>query len=192
MIEMIEVETLRLSRLTTRLLATARLDRDEVQPRLEPTSLTDLVARIVDQCPAEAHRVSIDFDGSNIEVASDSELLTLVLAQLLDNALKYSPPKSAVEIGLASKSGVAYVRVKNQGGFIAPGERERIFHRFYRGESAGRVPGAGLGLYVARKIAHAHLGSLELEDPAPQGKGTTFCLTLPILEVRSQHARQAS
>jgi len=193
MAEMIEVETVRLSRLVTRLLATARLDRNEVQPKLAPTNLTDLIARIADQYPSETHSVSLDLDEARVEVASDEELLTLALTQLLDNALKYSAHRSAVAVKLESKDGVACLRVKNQGSFIAPGERERIFERFFRGSGASRATaGAGLGLYVARKIAHAHMGTLELEEYGPDGVETTFCLKLPILEAKSQHARKAS
>jgi two-component system, OmpR family, sensor histidine kinase KdpD len=193
MIDMVEVETVRLNRLATRLLVTARLDKDEVQPRLEPTNLMDLMARIVEQCSAEAHKVSVDADGGPVEAAADQELLTLALAQLLENAFKYSPPKSTVQIKLESKNGVAAVRVKNHGSFIAPGERERIFDRFYRGAAANRLaPGAGLGLYVARKIAHAHQGSLELEEHGQDAEETTFCLRLPALEAKPQNAFKAS
>jgi two-component system sensor histidine kinase SenX3 len=169
------------------------LDRDEVQPRLQPTNLADLIAHIVEQCPAETRGISVALDDPRVEVASDQELLILAVGQLLDNALKYSPPYSAVEIELESKAGVAHVRVKNQGSFIVPADREQIFERFYRGASAKRVAsGAGLGLYVARKIAHAHLGSLELEEQGVDSQGTTFCLRLPILEAEAQHASKAS
>jgi two-component system sensor histidine kinase KdpD len=191
MIEMVETETLRLSRLTTRLLATARLESDEVRPRLVPTNLTDLIPHIVDQYPAESHSFSMEVDGAPPEVASDPELLTLALTQLVDNAFKYSLPESVIQIKLESKDGLACVRVKNRGSFIAPGERERIFERFYRGVAASRAAGAGLGLYVARKIAHAHSGSLELEELGPHGEGATFCLKLPILEDESPDARKA-
>jgi len=193
MIEMIEVETMRLSRLATRLLATARLDRDEVQPRLEPTNLTDLITRIADQCPAEGRRVSMDLGTDQIEVASDQELLTLALYQLLDNAFKYSPPNHPVRISLVSKNGMASVRVSNQGSFVPPVERGRIFERFYRGAAASRLaPGAGLGLFVGRKIALAHGGSLDLEQYAPDGLETAFCLKIPILKTEPQHVRKAS
>jgi two-component system sensor histidine kinase KdpD len=192
MAEMIEVETVRLSRLVTRLLATARLDRNEVQPRLAPTNLRDLIARMADQYPAETHSLSLDLDETPVEVASDEELLTLALAQLLDNAFKYAAPRSVVAIKLESKDGVACLRVKNQGSFIAHSERERIFERFFRGAASRATAGAGLGLYVARKIAHAHIGTLELEEYRPDGGETTFCLKLPILEAESQHARKAS
>lgn len=136
MIEMIEVETVRLNRLATRLLVTARLDRDEVQPRLEPTNLADLITRIVDQFPSEVHQVVLDLGTDQIEVASDQELLTLAVSQLLDNAFKYSPPAHLVRIRLASKEDTAYVRVSNQGSLVTHVERGRIFERFFRGAAA--------------------------------------------------------
>jgi two-component system sensor histidine kinase KdpD len=191
MVDMIEVEALRLSRLATRLLVTARLDRDEVQPRLAPTNLNDLIARIVEECTAEARRVSVVLSSSPIEVASDRELLTLAVAQLLDNALKYSPSRN-VRISVASKDSMACVRVKNQGSFIPPGERERIFERFYRGAATmGVTSGNGLGLYVARKIVHAHSGTLELERYTEPDAETIFCLTLPVLSTESQTCPQS-
>jgi two-component system sensor histidine kinase KdpD len=191
MSEIIEVETVRLSRLTTRLLRTARLDRNEVQPKLASTNLAELIARTADQYPSERHSVLLDLEMAPMEVASDEELLALVLTQLMDNAFKYSVPGSVVTITLESKGGVACLRVKNHGSFIAPGERERIFERFYRGAAASHATsGAGLGLYVARKIAQAHFGSLELEEYGSGGE-TVFCLKLPILEADTRHARKA-
>ena len=147
---------------------------------------------IADQCPSETHSVSLDLDEAPVEVASDEELLTLALTQLLDNAFKYSAHRSVVAIKLESKDGVACLRVKNQGSFIAHSERERIFERFFRGAASHATAGAGLGLYVARKIAHAHMGTLELEEYGQDGGETTFCLKLPIIEAESQHARKAS
>jgi two-component system sensor histidine kinase KdpD len=193
MVELIEVETLRLSKLATRLLVTARLDRDEVQPRLEPTNLTDLIARMVNRWPADGARVCMDLGTEQVEVASDRELLTLALTQLLDNAFKYSPRNQPVRISLVSKDEMATVRVSNRGSFVPPAERERIFDRFHRGSAACELaPGAGLGLYVARKIAVAHGGSLTLEDYAPDDSETAFCLKLPIFKTEAQHVLQAS
>jgi len=191
MAEMIETETVRLGRLTTRLLRTARLDKDEVQPRLEPTNLPALVARTVEQCRAEAHMISLELPPAPVEVESDRELLSLALTQLVDNAFKYSPPGSTVEVRLKSESEYATVRVTNSGSSIALEDRERIFERFYRSASASLIPGTGLGLYVARKIVLAHGGSLYLEKPGPDSRLITFCLSLPLLNETS-HVLKAS
>jgi signal transduction histidine kinase len=128
-----------------------------------------------------------------VEVASDRELLTLALTQLLDNAFKYSPHNQPVRISLASQEDTAVVRVSNRGSVVPIAERERIFERFQRGAAARQLAaGAGLGLYVARKIAVAHGGSLHLEDYAPGELETAFCLKLPIFKTVAQHVFQAS
>jgi two-component system sensor histidine kinase KdpD len=169
------------------------LDRDEVRPRLEPTNLTQLNTLTVKRCPAGGRQVLMDLGTDQIDVASDQELLTLALAQLLDNALKYAPPQHAIRISLASTDDMAIVRVSNHGSFIPVSERGRVFDRFYRGTGACELtPGAGLGLYVARKIALAHGGGLDLEEYAPDGSETAFCLKVPIFKIEPRHARKAS
>jgi two-component system sensor histidine kinase BaeS len=84
------------------------------------------------------------------------------------------------------------VRVWNRGTPIAPRERSRVFDRFYRGTEAPRVaPGSGLGLYVARKIAQAHGGTLELEcDDTPGSEGVTFSLSIPLAKSDADGSRQ--
>ena len=191
MAEMIETETVRLGRLTTRLMRTAQLDRDQVQPRLELTNLAALVARTVEQCRAEARIISLKLPAAPVEVKSDRELLALALTQLVDNAFKYSLPGSTVEVCLELKSENAAVRVTNSGSNIEPEDRDRIFERFYRGASASFAPGTGLGLYVARKIVLAHNGRLYLEKQGPDCRLITFCLSLPLLN-ETQHAVKAS
>ena len=194
MTDIIETQTTRLSRLTTRLLRMARLDREEVKPRLEVINLYTLVTRLVDQYQnqEEDRVVSVKSSLTPVEVLADPELLNLALIQLLDNAVKYSQPGSAIAIDLDSEDGFADVRVKNEGRSIRPEEQERIFDRFYRGsDTEHRAPGTGLGLYVARKIVRAHGGTLEL-DRELSGGGTSFRLKLPVLDRGRQHERKAS
>jgi signal transduction histidine kinase len=86
---------------------------------------------------------------------------------------------SAVSVEIGAEGGFIVVRVKNEGSSIAPQDQERIFERFYRGSDVRKlVSGAGLGLYVARKIALAHGGSLDLDKTASPGT-VVFCLKLP-------------
>ena len=97
--------------------------------------------------------------------------------------------QTAIKIGIELKHELVAVRVWNSGSLIAPNERTRIFERFYRGTEARQVaPGSGLGLYVARKIAQAHGGSLDLEaGDALDSEGTSFRLTIPIARKDSNH-----
>ena len=187
---LIESEALRLGRLTSRLLQTARLDRDQVDPRLEPTSLPSLVTHMVSQYRAEGHRVSMILPEDPALIASDRELLELALVQLLDNAFKYAVGDNPVTVRVETANDGATLRVSNQGPAISPEEHERIFDRFYRGLACRMTPGTGLGLYVARKILLAHGGRLYLEEDGRDGN-ITFRVDLPLLKVEKQHALKA-
>jgi two-component system sensor histidine kinase KdpD len=182
--ETAEMEASRLGRLTSRLLRIARLDREEVKPQLELTDIVELVTHLADEYTERwiDRKLSLTTVVTSAEVLADAELLRLAMLQLLDNACKYSHSGSAIKIGVELQHELVAVRVWNSGSPIAPNERARIFERFYRGTEARHVaPGSGLGLYVARKIAQAHGGNLDLEGgDALDSEGTSFRLTIPI------------
>jgi two-component system sensor histidine kinase KdpD len=113
---------------------------------------------------------------SGLTVDADGELLALALRQLLDNALKYSPPTSTIEIG-ASANGTVDLTVRNSGSVIPESERPRVVERFYRGARARSIPGTGIGLAIVQQIAMAHGGTLSLSSALETG--TTFTLALP-------------
>jgi two-component system sensor histidine kinase KdpD len=183
MADMIEFEVSRLSRLTTRLLRTARLDQEELKPRLKPIDIVPFVERVVYRYLAHSNerRVAVTSCSTAVEVSADRQLLDLALTQLLDNAFKYSTPASTITVSVEAEEGFITTSVRNEGDSIAPDEQDRIFDRFYRGARVRNlVSGTGLGLYVARKIAAAHGGSLDLINDGPD-KGVVFCLKLPML-----------
>jgi two-component system sensor histidine kinase KdpD len=185
MADMIESEVSRLSRLTTRLLSTARLDREELKPQLKRIEIVPFVERVVHRYGAQSqeYRVEVTSDCASIEVAADRQLLDLALTQLLDNAFKYSQPASAITVSVRAEEGFITTSVTNEGKSIAPDEQERIFERFYRGARVRNlVSGTGLGLYVARKIAAAHGGSLNLISNGTY-EGVVFCLKLPTFQL---------
>jgi len=184
--DIVETEASRLSSLTSRLLRTAQLDREELRPQLKFTDMADLVAAVADQYAEQwtDRKLSIRKQARATGVMADQELLQLALRQLLDNACKYSVPGSAVTVSIDSQDEWVAIRTSNSGSFIRPGERSHIFERFYRGsETRHWSPGSGLGLYVARKIVHAHGGSLDLEAGTTTGQNddqnTVFRLALP-------------
>jgi len=188
---MIECEASRLSRLSSRLLRMARLDREEVKPRMRSTDVPALVEGVVRRHAAQFpdHQVAVSSQCQSCQAPADRELLDLALTQLLDNAFKYSIPGSPVAVGIGVEEEFVTVRVRNEGSSIAPHEQERIFERYYRGSDARKlISGAGLGLYVARKIALAHGGSLTLDKSTCPGT-VVFCLRLPRLEEKSRGAQ---
>jgi two-component system sensor histidine kinase KdpD len=190
--EMAETEASQLGLLTSRLLRIARLDQEEVRPQLELTDVADMVAQLADQYSQRSDRkLSLVKDVASVEVLADVELLRLALRQLLDNACKYSPAGSAIRIAIEKQQQSVAVRVWNSGSLVPSSERARIFERFYRGSAARHLaPGSGLGLYVARKIAQAHGGGLDLETDVSEG--TSFRLTLPIAQGDPAYAGMTS
>jgi signal transduction histidine kinase len=106
----------------------------------------------------------------------------------LDNACKYSDAGADITVSIQADGDTALVRVWNDGASIPATEQVRIFDRFYRGIDARRqAPGSGLGLYVARKIALAHGGTLDLEDSNQGVSGATFLFTIPIAKYEMDH-----
>jgi two-component system, OmpR family, sensor histidine kinase KdpD len=112
----------------------------------------------------------------HLTVDADRELLGLALRQLLDNALKYSPPTSTIEI-LARGNGVLEITVRNSGSTIPEREQARLVERFYRGADARHIPGTGMGLAIVQQIARAHGGTLAISSSSDSG--TAFTLSLP-------------
>jgi two-component system sensor histidine kinase KdpD len=190
MADTIEEEAARLGNLTSHLLRKAQIDREQVRPRMKESDVLNLVARVAEKCNHQVtgRRIRVEQECGSAVTIVDEELFCLALTQLLDNAVKYSKPASDIVVTLSCK-GALSVRVFNHGSSVPRAERHRIFERFYRGTQGQQVgTGSGLGLYVAKKIAGEHGGSLQIDPDGPEGDGTTFCLTLPLAIDESRHA----
>jgi two-component system sensor histidine kinase KdpD len=178
-VDVVEAEATRLGKLTTRLLRMATLDREEVRPRSRQVDVADLIAEeltLTSQRFAD-HEFSL-VQGGLLNVNADPELLRLALAQLIENACKYSTAGSKVEVSAQAEQSVVAIRVRNCGP-IPKEEKTKIFDRFYRGkQSRDSTPGTGLGLYIARRIAVAHGGTLALEET--DADTSIFRITIPI------------
>jgi signal transduction histidine kinase len=112
-------------------------------------------------------------------VRGDRDRLRQVLTNLLANAVKYTAAGDEVELRASAGDGAVEVLVRDHGPGIPPEDQRRIFEKFWRASpSAQAKPGAGLGLFIARSIAEAHGGSLEVRSEA--GRGAAFTLRLPI------------
>lgn len=171
-----EVE--RLSRLTEQLLTLARLDAGETD-RTPPTlvSLTSLVEEELKRLEpeAEGRKIAMDLKGDpGLSVKAAPEALRLAVANLLHNAVKFSPPGGRVTVTILPEGNQAVLTVCDTGPGIPPEELPRVFERFYRGRPSRSpdVPGVGLGLAIARAIVEAQGGTIAV-DSTPGG-GTTF------------------
>jgi two-component system, OmpR family, sensor histidine kinase KdpD len=169
-----------LNELTTRLLRTAKLDNADLKVRREridlPQLLEDSIAASSQEFGAHLQYVRPAMQQST--VWADRQLLKMALFQLFDNAAKYGSPGSPITIDVQEEPAETIIRIRNQGSFIPPEERERIFNRFYRSPGSDRkASGTGIGLSVVKRVTEAHHGRVWV-DSDQQG-GTTFFLTLP-------------
>ena len=110
----------------------------------------------------------------------DPVLLEQVLINLLENAAKYTPPHSPLEVRLESADGMAVIEVADRGPGLPVGEEARVFERFYRAADSHRSRGTGLGLTVCAAIVRAHGGRIVAENRA--GGGALFRVSLPLDE----------
>jgi signal transduction histidine kinase len=191
MTDTVENEAAWLGSLTSRLLRTVRLDNEEIRPRIELIDITSLVSHIVDRHSNRSLERHVLFANrlEGVEVPADPELLRLTLNQLIENACKYSRPGSTVTVETKRQGSLVAVDVANDGSWIPLNERSRIFERFYRGAEARRsTSGSGLGLHVARKIAVAHGGLLDLVVGEEEDDRVTFSLKIPRMRDEPRHA----
>jgi two-component system, OmpR family, sensor histidine kinase KdpD len=157
----------------------ARLDTTHIEIQAEQGDLASVVRREAAATHAEdnGRTIQIACDAELEPVAFDHRLIRLAIRQLLENALKYSPTGSPINVTLAQTADTVMVEVTNGGAGIPMSEQSRVFDRFFRGAaSRQQVPGTGLGLSIAHSIATAHRGSLTL---ASRPGSTTFTLALP-------------
>jgi signal transduction histidine kinase len=153
----------RLQKLATDLLDLSRLDAGQLVVEREPLALAQLAEAVV-----EEFAVVAQLTGHHIEVAGDAEALgdelrVLQIARILvENAIRHTPPGTAVRVLLGGDAGRASLTVEDEGGGIAPAEADQVFERFYRIEG-NRASGSGLGLAIARELAALMDGALVLE-----------------------------
>jgi two-component system sensor histidine kinase KdpD len=171
----------RLQALVTDAVHMVRIDAGDFVVHRDRHVVADLVKATLRQFEAhlEGHPI-VERVPASLLVDADRDLLGLALRQLLDNAVKYSPATSTIEIA-AIGNGAVDIAVRNSGPAIPEREQGRILERFYRGADARHVPGTGIGLAIVQQIARAHGGSLTVSSSAEAG--TAFTLSLPRGEI---------
>jgi len=177
-------EAQRLTSIVDTLLSVARLEAGDLQVELVPTDLRTVVSEVVTSVRQSAevngHRFVLELPDEPLSASADRDKLSQILTNLLDNAVKFSPDGGTVTVEVAHRrSGHVEVRVVDEGQGIPEVERERIFSKFHRAESAARsAGGAGLGLFIARGLVTAMGGRIWVDSA--EGGGSSFAFELPL------------
>jgi two-component system sensor histidine kinase KdpD len=174
----IHQESCRLEQLVNNLLDITKLESGPVQVKKEWVPLEEVVGAAVSRLEERLGDRPLALDLQEAWAPLDPVLLEQVLMNLLDNALKFSPPGSPIAIATGTWGDQAWLTVEDAGPGFVPGEEETVFEKLRRGSRSGSVPGAGLGLAICRSIAQAHGGTIEASN-RPQG-GACITLTLPL------------
>lgn len=146
--------------------AEAGLNREEIEEINLVTIARDMVELYEPLAEEKNIRLDTDF-GNDVCLPGDRHLLSQAMANLLDNALKYTPEDGVVTVSLSSNRKLATLQVADSGPGIPYAERERVLERFYRLESSRNAPGSGLGLSLVAAVAKLHNADLLLEDNRP-------------------------
>ena len=180
-------EARRLGVLVQEIIELTRLQEGDALAEPEVVDIDDVVAEAVDRVRVEAdgRQITLVAGGTKgLRVRGDAALITTAVRNLLDNAIRYSEPRTRVSVGVsldAEDPDIVRIAVVDQGIGIPKEEQERVFERFYRVDKARSraTGGTGLGLSIVKHVAADHGGTVELWS-AP-GRGSTFTLVLPRL-----------
>jgi two-component system sensor histidine kinase KdpD len=171
----------RLNRLVVEVLEMSRIDAAKLHPERAAHAIGDIVAAALksQEDLLNGRRIELRIPASLPAADVDFEFIHQVLKQLLDNAVKYSPPGTPLTISAEAADEKIVIGVTDRGPGIAEAEQSKVFDKFYRGKgSREQAVGTGLGLSIAKGIVEAHGGKIWVtSDP---GKGSAFSFTVPI------------
>jgi len=170
----------RATRLVDQLLTLARLDRDAFESEFAAVDVESLSAEVMAGLhpDAEAKQINLGLQADEqAEIKGNRLALSIMLRNLLDNAIRYTPAGGSVDLKVECGDGRVTLVLTDTGPGISGAERTRVFDRFYRGPNA-KAFGCGLGLSIARRVAELHQASIELTQ-APSGRGLQVMVSFP-------------
>jgi signal transduction histidine kinase len=182
-LQIIERNAERLLGLVADVLFAARLQEGQLRLDLEPVDLSRLVAHAVEEAEPRAGAAGIDLIVRSEELPQlrgESVRLAQLLDNLVSNAIKFTPSGGRVDVKAYAENGVVRVEVSDTGVGISVDDREHLFERFFRSQTAleRQIQGTGLGLYISKAIVEAHGGRIGVSSV--EGEGTTFVVELPV------------
>jgi len=177
LLDTIRLEAERLDRLVGKLLDLSRLEAGAAHPLPRLWAVDDLLARALDDLGASGERISVALPPEPPLVRVDADQIERALVNLLENAVKFSPPDELVDVEVEDTGAEIAVRVSDRGPGVSAGDLERIFEPFARAPAGEVRAGSGLGLAIARGFVQGNGGRLSVE--LRQEGGATFVLALP-------------
>ncbi len=177
-------ETQRLSRLVEDILSLSQMEAGAARLKMDDVNTSRLIRQVVEDMQAQADEKRVELilsmPAKVPTIRGDKERLTVVLTNLVGNAVKYTPTGGKVEVSCGQEGARMHIAVADTGLGIGPQEREKVFEKFYRStdERVAALPGTGLGLALALEIVRTHGGTITLDSEI--GKGSKFTVVLPI------------
>lgn len=180
LIENARGEADRLNRLVGNLLNMTRIESGAIKLHLEPGDVQDLIGTALEQLGkrAEHHQIKVDVPANFPLISMDFTLMVQVIVNLLENAIKYSPQDSWIEVTASLADSKARLQILDRGAGIPSEDLARVFDKFYRVQRPESVSGTGLGLSISKGIVEAHGGTIRALNRA--GGGTILEVELPL------------
>ncbi|HKB46341.1 MAG TPA: ATP-binding protein, partial [Ktedonobacterales bacterium] len=178
---------IRMERLVNDLLDVSRIESGRLALRLEPLDLISLCRHVAaEQMAASEREIELELPREPTTVRADADRIDQVLANLLSNALKYSPQERPVTLTVRKEAANAVIAIRDEGSGIPQEALPHLFERFYRVPGvqvqSGSGVGLGLGLYITRELVERHGGQIRAESTP--GFGTIFSVTLPLADAQ--------
>jgi len=181
-VSMIEKDSGRLIRVVNELLEWGRLQAGHIELQRSTVllqSMVDEVAMLLRPvADRKGVRLAMHVGDPAVQVHVDEDKVKQIVINLVDNAVKFSPPESCVAVRVETNRGAVRVVVEDQGPGVAAEDRPHLFERFYRGQGAEAAAGSGLGLAIAKNLARLHGGDIALQSSG--ARGSVFVLSLPV------------
>jgi signal transduction histidine kinase len=192
-LEVVQSSARRLQRITSELLDVTRIEAGRVELVLKPTNLQHVVEAVLGEYEPEmkskGQELTLEGPAQLPAALCDEGRAAQIVGNLLSNAIKYTPRGGQISVTLseAEEAGFLKLSVTDTGVGISTQDQRQLFKRFFRAESAvlSRADGAGMGLYITRALVQLHGGQVWVESMP--GKGSTFCVTLPVADERVRH-----
>jgi two-component system phosphate regulon sensor histidine kinase PhoR len=177
----IDDEVERLTQIVAELTELSRIETGQVELRLEPVDLNQIIEEIIIQLSPQVERQQLSIDKELTtdmpSVQVDKDRIRQTIVNLVHNAIKFTDPGGRITVSTQADGDSVTVAISDTGVGIAKSDLPHVFERFYKGDRARSGAGTGMGLAIAKHVIEAHGGSIRVQSQ--EGKGSTFSLNLP-------------